>query len=643
MDKEQQGRLQRWQERLQKNVAAYGPYLTDMDKLQDLYQGVRDIEPQAGKTVKGHIQPASVVRNIVTELIEAQVDSSIPMPKVTARNEEDEGLAKTIEDYLRNETDRLPFEKMNDLDERVCPVQGGDFYLVEWDADRHTQSTMGELSVTLLHPKQVIPQAGINEIEDMDYIFIRMAMTKDHVKEQYGVSVADEGEESPESRGGTTTAEDVVTVNFAYFRNKKGGIGRYTWVNDIELEYLEDYQARLLNRCAKCGEVMEGEVCRYCGSKKAEKKAEETFALTEDITLSDGTVIPAYQEEYTMPMEGMEEILMDPFTGEAYEAVPEVTYTQTKIPYYKPDCYPIVLRRNVSSWGRLLGDSDAAKIQDQQNSIKKCDTRVQEKMDKAGSAIITSDKTKMVKNDQQYKVFLCETPSEANMIRVLNLQADASGDLAVAEQSYQAAQRILGITDSYMGRQDRTATSGTAKQIAVSQSAGRLESKRIMKNAMFADLYQVMFKFLLAYSDEPRSVRHKKLDGKTEYSFFNKFDFLGVDEAGEFYWKDDFLFSVDTSSALASNREAMWQETRQNFQNGTFGDPGNIQTLILFWSMMAKLHYPMAEETKTQLEEMQKQQQEMEMQQMQMQQAMMGAPMMGQPVGMIGGMMANEM
>ncbi len=138
-----------------------------------------------------------MVRNIVAELVEAQVDSSIPMPKVTARNEVDEPLATTIEDFLRNETDRLPFEKMNDLDERTTPVQGGDFYLVEWDADRHTQTTMGELTVTLLHPKQVIPQAGVNEIEDMDYIFIRMAMTKDHVKEQYGIDVSTEGEESP--------------------------------------------------------------------------------------------------------------------------------------------------------------------------------------------------------------------------------------------------------------------------------------------------------------------------------------------------------------------------------------------------------------------------------------------------------------
>ena len=434
MEKGQQNWLKKWQDRMQRNLTAYQPILDEMDKMNSLYMGSREIQPKVGTVQTGPVEDASMVRNIVAELVEAQVDSSIPMPKVTARNEADEPLATTIEDFLRNETDRLPFEKMNDLDERTTPVQGGDFYLVEWDADRHTQTTMGELSVTLLHPKQVIPQAGVNEIEDMDYIFIRMAMTKDHVKEQYGIDVSTEGEESPESRGGTTTADDVVTVNFAYFRNKRGGIGRYVWVNDVELEYLEDYQARILTRCSKCGEVMEGDTCEYCGSKKYERKAEDTFALFEDIERSDGSIIPAYTTEYQLPMEGMQEIIIDPFTGEAMEAIPEEVSVQTKVPYYKPDCYPIVLRRNVSSWGKVLGDSDVSKIQDQQNAIKKCDTRVQEKLDKGGSILIKNESTKLEQSDRQLKVVNVEKPAEANMVRVVNLQVDTSGDMAVADR-----------------------------------------------------------------------------------------------------------------------------------------------------------------------------------------------------------------
>lgn len=614
-----QGKLPMWQERLRRNSAAMREEFERMDKRTALYNGTREIEktPDA-KSSKAAAQ-ASGVRNIVAELMEAQVDSSFPMPKVTARRQEHEELAKTLEDFLRNETDRLPFEMLNDMDERITPIQGGDIFLVEWDSDRHTHETRGELCVSLLHPRQVIFQDGVNEINDMDFIIVQMGMSKKHVKEKYGVSVDDETESDPQSRGGRGTAEDVVTVNFGYFRNEKGGIGRYTWVNDIELEDLEDYQARKMKRCTKCGADMTGlESCRHCGSTQAEEYDSDEMELYEDIETRNG-VIPMMTEEETYP-EGVSEngLMMDEF-GNAYEAEPMTVAVPTRIPRYKPDIYPIVIRKNVSSWGKALGDSDVDKIMDQQNMIKKCDSRIQEKLDKGGSIFTRSEKTEVSKTDEQLREVIFQGADEANLFGVHNLQVDTSQDQAIAEANYEQARRILGITDSFQGRPDRTATSGTAKQIAVAQSAGRLESKRIMKNAMYADLYAVMFRFLLAYSDEPRSVRHNNVDGSVTYTEFNKFDYLAKDAAGEWYWLDDFLFSVDNTSSLAGNRESMWQEIRMNLQTGAFGDPSDPETLIMFWEMMAGQHYPGAAEIRERLEKKRQEQlAQMQMQEMQM-------------------------
>ena len=53
-----------------------------------------------------------------------------------------------------------------------------------------------------------------------------------------------------------------------------------------------------------------------------------------------------------------------------------------------------------------------------------------------------------------------------------------------------------------------------------------------------------------------------------------------------------------------------------NLQTGAFGDPGQLQTLILFWSKMELLHYPGAGETKAYLETELKRQQEAAMAQM---------------------------
>ena len=627
-----QGKLPMWQERLRRNSAAMREEFEQMDKRTALYNGTREIEKTPDAKSSKAAALATGVRNIVAELMEAQVDSSFPMPKVTARRQEHEELAKTLEDFLRNETDRLPFEMLNDMDERITPIQGGDIFLVEWDSDRHTHETRGELCVSLLHPRQVIFQDGVNEINDMDFIIVQMGMSKKHVKEKYGVSVDDETESDPQSRGGRGTAEDVVTVNFGYFRNEKGGIGRYTWVNDIELEDLEDYQARKMKHCTKCGADMTGlEKCRHCGNEKAEEYDSDEMELYEDIETRSG-VIPMMTEEETFP-EGISEsgLMMDEF-GNAYEAEPMTVAVPTRIPRYKPDIYPIVVRKNVSSWGKALGDSDIDKIMDQQNMIKKCDSRIQEKLDKGGSIFTRSEKTEVSKTDEQLREVIFQGADEANLFGVHNLQVDTSQDQAIAEANYEQARRILGITDSFQGRPDRTATSGTAKQIAVAQSAGRLESKRIMKNAMYADLYAVMFRFLLAYSDEPRSVRHNNIDGSTTYSKFNKYDYLAQDAAGEWYWLDDFLFSVDNTSSLAGNRESMWQEIRMNLQTGAFGDPSDPETLIMFWEMMAGQHYPGAAEIRERLEK-KRQEQLAQMQMQQLPQEIQQMPQGAEPRG----------
>lgn len=56
-----------------------------------------------------------------------------------------------------------------------------------------------------------------------------------------------------------------------------------------------------------------------------------------------------------------------------------------------------------------------------------------------------------------------------------------------------------------------------------------------------------------------------------------------------------------------------------NLQSGAFGDPTQMQTLILFWTKMELLHYPGAGETKAYLEEELKRQQEQQQMAAQMQ------------------------
>ena len=604
-----------WQARLQRNENAYSHRLAAMDERERIYKGSRKIDK---RVIGAYTDEAAHVRNLTAEIIEAQVNSSIPQPKVTAMRQEDEYKAKLIEDMLRNELNRLPMEQLNDQQERTVPIQGGGMFLVEWDNTQRSHTTVGELVVSLLHPKQVIPQDGVyTGVEDMDYIILKMPQTKEYIKRRYGVDVKSETEQEPDvkSEANQSPADDMVTQYIAYYRNSKGGIGLYSWVCDTELEDIDDYQARRVKRCKQCGEAkpLDGDVCPKCGAKEWTSEVQEYETLTQPVVQSDGNVI--------MP----------------YYVMADGSMIPTMIPYYKPDIYPIVLQKNVSIFGEFLGDSDVDKIKDQQNTANRIETKIVEKLVKSGSYLVLPDEAVIRADAEDMKVIRPGSAASAQLISVKDMEGNITQDLTYLAQVYEEARQIIGITDSFQGRKDTTATSGVAKEFSAAQAAGRLESKRVMKDAAYAQLFEAMFKFKLAYADEPRPVTSRDLQGNTTYEEFNRYDFLEQDVTGEWYWNDQFLFSCDTSTPLANNREAMWQETRENLQTGAFGDPTDVRTLILFWTKMELLHYPGAADTKAFLEQrlQEQMQQEMMMQQQMIQQAQQQAQddAMAQAVG----------
>ena len=591
--------LEMWQARLERNESAYESKLDDMDRRERAYKGSRVLDIRVAGDRK---RKANHVRNLTAEIIEAQVNSSIPQPKVTAKRQKDEKKAKIIEDMLRNELNRMPFEMLNDQQERTVPIQGGGMFLVEWDNTQRSHTTVGELNVSLLHPKQVIPQDGVySGIEDMDYIILKIPQTKEYIRRRYNVRVKDESEQEPDikSESNVSPADDMVTQYIAYYRNSKGGIGLYSWVNDIELEDLDDYQARRVQRCTVCGEAkpLEGGKCPKCGSSKWTAEAQEYETLSTPVQRSDGTVIPA--------------AVVDMATLEV---------KPTEIPYYQPNIYPIVLQKNVSLFGEFLGDSDVDKVRDQQNTCNRIESKIVEKLVKSGSYMVLPDDASIRADAEDMKVIRPGNAGNAQLISVKDMQGNISQDLTYLAQVYEEARQIIGITDSFQGRRDSTATSGTAKEFAAAQAAGRLESKRVMKDAAYAALFEAMFKFKLAYADEPRPVLARDMNGDTVYEEFNRYDFLEQDKTGEWYWNDQFLFSCDTTAPLANNREAMWQETRTNLQSGAFGDPTDLQTLILYWTKMEQLHYPGSSETKAFME--MRYQQQLQAQAIQQQQMM---------------------
>jgi hypothetical protein len=559
---------------------------------------------RGSRVIDGSDVEAAQVRNITYELIESQVTGYIPNPSVSPKmfSDRNERNARSIETMLRNKRDELPYEELNDMDERYSPIYGGSIWLVEWDNSILTHNTVGDVKLSCLSPRHFVGQPHIYNIRDMEYCFITFETTKDDIERQYGVrpEVADEAQ-SDESADDKT-----ATLYVCYYKDDDDKICQYIWSGDTEISDITDYYSRKRRVCKNCGK--REELCD-CENPEYEMMDDEYELLERDIVRSDGSIIPAMSE---VIRDG--QVVMETTRQQVTEADGNLVFDQakdgslipltvevqvpkreqTKIPYYRIDMFPVVIRKNTSQEDSLLGQSDCEFIRPQQQAINKVESRILKKLMGAGVfPILPEDSTEDLDNSIFEHVFRAK-PGNFSQFGRVDLQVSIAQDIEQSERLYDQAKRILGITDSYQGQYDASAQSGKAKLIQVQQAAGRLDSKRQMKNTLYSTLDEIIFRFYLAYADEPRPAVYRDAQGRLQNYIFRRHDFIERDEAGDYYYQDQYLFRTDASVDVDKSRETLWQENRLNFQQGAYGDPSLPQTQLIFWQNMERAHYPWA-------------------------------------------------
>ena len=574
-------KIDEWEKKLRSATVFYQHQIQENDDNYESYKGTRAIYNSKGQRAN---KDKTTVRKVTFELVESQIDITIPQPKVTSVKGNID-RAQTIEHFIKNELDRLPFEEINDEQERITKIIGAGLFLVEWDNTVKTRNTIGKMTVKTVHPNEIVPQPGVKRIEDMDYIFLKLLESKFEIKQRYGISVEDEPNTEPDSD--KTHNDELVTHYYVYYKNEDGYISLFSWVNNTVIQDIDNYFSRKQEVCKKCGATKgEADTCSECGSKEFELKT----LTTEKLTIPTGEV-----DENEQPV--MEEVDID---------------------YYIPKKYPFVIIKNASDIDNLLGNSDVAAIKDQQNDLNIYTTKIREKLLKGGSIITIPKGIKFKANDDELKIIEIDSPGQKEMIDAKSLQPNITNDVVLLDKTYEHARQTIGITDSFQGRRDTTAVSGKAKEFAAAQTSGRLESKRTMKNFAYSQLFDVMFQFILAYADEPRYYSYQDDTGNLQYKMFDKRIFIDKDNAGKYYYDDEFIFSVDESAVLSTNRRAMWEETRLNFTSGSYGNPQDIGTIVMYWQMMDTLHYPGAKQALKFATERMQQQQQIAQQQTQM-------------------------
>lgn len=509
------------------------------------------------------------LRKMIYELIESKVDNSLPMPCIKPRDKADLALTDVTESYLKFEMDRILSEQENDRSERATYIDGTSWYKICWDSLDNNYTRSGDLRVDVLTADQLVPEPGCRDYRLMNYCFERSDMSLSRIYDLYGRKIIP-----------TENGINSVEVISYYYKNNDGIIGRfmYSAASRQVISWDEDWQIRKVRRCTACTTINPiGDVCKNCGGVHFRYENATTEILEEDIV----QIHNPYEERRT-----------DDPTQTADTQI--FLSAGTEVPFYRLRQLPFVPRLSISSVDSIYGISEVSILLEMQDSVNKILTKVEDKIMKSGAVVTKPDKMKLNDSDETFKILGVKTAEESAMVQTKQILADVSQDIAGAQLFYESARASSGVTESYQGQRDTTATSGKAKEISVMQSAGRLESLRVMKSAAFAGVYELMLKYLLAFSDETRRFVKILPDGKKQEMLWNKYAFLRRDKYGKIYYVDDFAFSTDPAATLSNNRVQMWQETLQQFTMGTLGNPQDPRTLKLYWNIMDSMQYPLA-------------------------------------------------
>ena len=176
----------------------------------------------------------------------------------------------------------------------------------------------------------------------MDYVFVLFDDTKERLNKRYNVNIEeDETSEENTLNDESVNPAEVITQISAYYINKKGTLGVFSWAGNTILEDEDEYRERFTYTCKDCGKIIEdiNAECE-CGGKNFDKNVYEYEELYNDITLSDGeTVIPMYSQAKNDAGEPLYETVSEKqydMNGIEYISEQKVPVLEnTKIPYYR--------------------------------------------------------------------------------------------------------------------------------------------------------------------------------------------------------------------------------------------------------------------------------------------------------------------
>lgn len=533
--------------------------------LGDFYQLDENGEPTSEKM--------KALRKLAYELVEQKINPRIPAPKMTPRYHSDLVPVKATEALIRQEMDRMLSEETQDESERSCLIDSTTWLKVSWDPFDNTHERSGMPIVENCPIDTVFPQPGVTNYKKLEYIFEKRNITLATIKDLYGREINHTGE------------ADIVPIVEVYYLNKDRHVGHFVYTEDTLVVLANDLEWGMRRRreCVDCNTVVtDANECPTCGSKKFHYVGVKEQRLESDLKFVTNPYRSGTSSDKTQ----------DANIKDDDQTIP----AGTTIPFYLIRQLPFVPKRASKVPMDMYGISEIDLVIETQDSVNKFLTKAERKSQMSKAYVTKLKDTRIDDEDQEITYVEVEDAQEAAAVQVKQVMADINEEITMAEMLYQYAKSTTGVTDTDQGKNDPSARSGKAKQMQMMASQSRQAAPLAQRNIAYAGVYELIFKYLLAYCDEERSFVNLLPDGTVKDEVWSKYMFLEKDKHGNFYYRDDFAWSVDQATEITQDRASMWQLIDNDFLNGTMGtevDP--IRALRMYWNMKKQYGYPTAD------------------------------------------------
>lgn len=564
--------LDYWQTKYDLAEAEYMSSRANPAKLKlwrDAYVGNFNALDSEGNPTDKKLKP---IRKMAFELVEGRINSNIPDPKMSPRYHADLSPIKATEALLKHDIDKICSEQENNLAEHCVCIDGTTWFKVTWNPLDNTHERSGNPIVEVCPVDCVYPQPGVYNYRKLEYIFEKRIMTVAEIYDIYGRKV-----HAPD-------ANDNLVVITAWFLNKDRYVGCFMWTEETMIVLCNDLEWGIgkVRKCTNCHQIQPiQDKCEYCGNTSFKYEPVKEEVLKEELVYIENP----YRTGNTP----------DVSQDRMQENVEKNLPAGTEIPRYIIRQLPFVPYVHYEIPFTIYGISEVELVLEDQDIVNKELNKAERKSAKSRT-VITKLKDTYIDDKDEVSYIEIDSPQEGQAIQVKQILSDITEELSMAQLSYDIAKSTTGITNTDQGKEDPTARSGKAKQLMMQASAKRNIGPDTLRNAAWSGVYELIFKNYLAYSDEERSFVSLLPDGTEAEQQWNKYMFLSMDDNGNFYYRDDYAWSVDTATEITQDRASMWQLITNDFLNGTMGtqiDPN--RALLMYWQMMKQNGYPIAD------------------------------------------------